>query len=194
MARHLTPIRCFAAVRVEDEPRQAIAAWQDELRASGLEARWVAPTHLHLTLKFFGDLPRAAAEALGRALGEAMDRQRPFHIELRGAGAFPDLQRPRVLWVGVGQGAPALAALAGVVEEVARSLGVPFDARPFTPHLTVARLREGPAPAALPAAFTEAARRSWGEQVVRDVRLIHSTLTPEGPVYRDLGRFKLEAR
>ncbi|MBX5477052.1 MAG: RNA 2',3'-cyclic phosphodiesterase [Clostridia bacterium] len=194
MPRNLTPLRCFAAVRIEEEPRQAIAAWQEELRSTGLDARWVAPAQLHLTLKFFGDLQRSTVEALARALGEAMDRQRPFHITLRGAGAFPNLKRPRVLWVGVGQGAPALAALAAVVEEVARGLGVPFDARPFEPHLTVARLRDGAAPVALPAAFTDAARRSWGEQVVRDVRLIHSTLTPEGPVYRDLGRFKLEAR
>ncbi len=102
-------------------------------------ARWVRTDGLHLTLRFLGATPDAAIPDLEAALREAAVGIASFPVRLDGAGSFPPGPRPRVLWLGVGEGAPALSALAGRLEAALALRGWPRDERPFAAHLTIAR-------------------------------------------------------
>lgn len=181
-------LRCFAAVEVASPVvRRALEGAQLELRrAFGTPApvKWVPAHQFHLTLKFLGEVaPEAADRAVG-ALQRAAGRQSAFTVRLAGLGAFPGAGRPSVLWAGVGGGAAELGALAEAVEGEMAQDGFPRERRPFSPHLTLGRVREGSrVPAAIPQALAASAGRAFGEWRVVRVVLMRSELTPRGPVY-----------
>ncbi|HEV2448853.1 MAG TPA: RNA 2',3'-cyclic phosphodiesterase [Thermoplasmata archaeon] len=147
----------------------------------------------HLTLHFFGDLPEERAGAIPAALTSAAQEGAPFSIELRGIGAFPTRERPRVLWVGVGEGAEPLVALQGRIEAALAAVGLPGERRPFQPHVTLFRIHS-------PHAREHAQRllasegdrsRSFGRVPVDEVVLFSSRLTPQGAEHRALHRARL---
>lgn len=147
-------MRLFFAVPVPEDPRARIGDLIARVQASvgdgSARIRWVRVDGLHLTLRFLGPTPddrraplEAAADALARGIAQ-------FEVVLGGGGAFPSLDRPRSLWVGVQSGADRLATLADGLTAAAGECGLVLDTRPFTPHLTVGRtdgLRLGPAAA-----------------------------------------------
>ncbi len=133
-------IRLFAAIELPAEVRTAIEVATAPLRTSIAGFRWVPHENLHLTLVFIGWVIAGDLDPIVGTLDEAVRPAAPFTARLGGAGRFPDRGRARVLWVGFEDGADALAALAeraraGVADRVT-------DARPFRPHVTVARARQ----------------------------------------------------
>lgn len=147
----------------------------------------------HLTLQFFADLAEARVAELSARVDTTAQQAAPFAIELRGVGAFPTPARPRVLWVGVGKGAGALAALQARIESALAAVGLPGDGRPFRPHVTLFRVhsvhsREH----ARRLLDSEAERsRSFGEVPVEEVVLFSSRLTPQGAEHRAWHRARL---
>lgn len=147
-------IRLFFAVPIPEEARaqigEVVARVQAAVGDGTARIRWVRLDGLHLTLRFLGPTPddrRAPLEAGADALASAAT---PFEVALGGGGAFPNVARPRSLWVGVTTGADRLSTLADGLTEAAGECGLVLDTRPFTPHLTIARtdgLRLGPAAA-----------------------------------------------
>ena len=137
-------VRAFVAIELSDEARRCVGGLVAGLREAGVRGlRPVNPEGVHLTLKFLGDVSMSQVDAIAAAVeGAAADAQ-PFDLELRGVGGFPDLRRPRVLWVGVGGDLEALQRLYSAVEAALAPLGFPPEGRAFTPHLTLARLRDG---------------------------------------------------
>lgn len=131
--------RLFVAAELEDGVRDALEAHLRSV-ASPMPGRPVPPRNWHFTLHFLGDVPADAAERLRDAL-RAAPLGPAFDVALGGLGAFPRPARATVLWVGVGEGREALSALAARVEEVSVSCGFSPERKPFSPHLTVARLR-----------------------------------------------------
>lgn len=128
-------MRLFVAIDLPDEVRQSVA---DICR--GLPGvRWLPPDQLHLTLRFIGEADDAVNATIHRGLA-AIDFP-PLPLSLQGVGCFPSLQRPRVLWVGV-RGGESLPQLQQRVEAAVVAAGVPAEKRPFSPHITLARLRE----------------------------------------------------
>ncbi len=105
----------------------------------GPHPRWVRPESLHMTLRFIGATPDAAIPSLAAAADEAAAGGHAFGCTLAGSGGFPAGPRPRVLWIGVGQGADELASLAARLEDALAARGWPRDDRPFRAHLTLAR-------------------------------------------------------
>lgn len=148
-ARPTGTIRAFIAVELPPEAQAALAGpvrrWQADCQAAGLAAQWSRPEGWHLTLKFLGAVPSDRLPAITERLAEAATRHRPFAIQLAGFGAFPTPRRPRVLWIGVAddEGRAGLIALAGGIEAAVAPLGYPAEARPFHPHLTLARIDAG---------------------------------------------------
>lgn len=125
--------RLFFAIPVSDEVRAAAAQAMAELRLSGADCRWTAPENLHLTLRFLGQTSLERLPELRDVLAKAA--RRPwFWASFAGLGAFPSWDAPRVVWIGVAEGAEELAALAA-------ALGPPEEGRPFSAHLTLGRLR-----------------------------------------------------
>jgi RNA 2',3'-cyclic 3'-phosphodiesterase len=155
--------RLFVAVPLAEEARASIAQLVEDIQA-GAEAaargqrsavRWVRMDGLHVTLRFLGPTPEERVAELSAIVDEAAASVTPFHVAIRGSGAFPSARRPRTLWLGIDEGADSLAALAGRLSEGLGKAGWPTDDRPFRAHLTLARAdgrREGPAVADLLAA------------------------------------------
>jgi 2'-5' RNA ligase len=137
--------RLFVALPLAGGVRDAMADLMRELAGGPIEVRspgqprWVGVEGLHLTLRFLGATPDARIPDLTGAIAAAASGVEPFRIELGGGGAFPSVNRPRVLWIGVRAGAPDLAELASRLNVELAPLGWPADDRPFQAHLTLAR-------------------------------------------------------
>lgn len=187
-------MRCFAAVEVAAPGvRRALESAQLALkRAFGPRdpVKWVPAHQFHFTLKFFGDIDPEAARRAADALGQVAAETRPFTLEVAGLGAFPPTGRPSVLWSGLGDGRANLVALAGQVEAAMARAGFPREARPFKPHLTLGRVREG---SPVPPAVLEALKseRSYGAWQVERLVLMRSDLLPAGPKYTVLSEARL---
>ena len=147
--------RLFVAVPVPAAVGEVVGGLMDEVRTAlgpdGSRVRWVQLEGLHMTLRFLGptapDQVSAVADALERAVGSAP----AFEVRLAGSGAFPSADRPRALWLGIAAGAESMGGIAAAFEGELGALGWALEARPFRPHLTIARtdgVRVGPAAAA----------------------------------------------
>jgi 2'-5' RNA ligase len=177
-------LRCFVAVELPDGLRETIADhFAREGRAVAV-VRWVPAANLHLTLKFLGDIEAQRLPTLQGALAQALAGAAPFTLALRGAGAFPTPERPRVIWVGAGKGAAEVSAMAAAVEGALAPLGFAPEARPFAPHLTVGRVKSPLHDRGALRRLLEAVReREWGEWLVSAAHLVRSELFPAGPIY-----------
>jgi 2'-5' RNA ligase len=190
--------RAFLALTLDDETRSAVAAIIERLRPLSQAVAWVPEPNLHLTLKFLGNQSEARLAEVRDAVAEAVAASAPFTLTLHGVGAFPGMERPRILWVGVADGALAARELQGKVEAALVRRGFAADTRPWHPHLTIGRVfddrrwrREaGPA---LREAVAEAARRSFGVLAVGRVVLMRSDLSPRGARYAELASAALGA-
>ena len=178
-------MRLFVAVTPDEAVRAAAAAIQGELRSrTSLDARWVASERLHLTLAFLGSVDPSVLPDLRHALADALASVDGFTMRLGAPGAFPSARRPRILWLGVGQGAERLSALADVIRGALRPFSVAADDRPFRPHLTLARIRTPRTDRSLAASLAsrfEGADASWE---VRSVTLFESVLGPDAAHHR----------
>jgi len=125
--------RLFIALPVDEAVRSAAAKLIAELEKTGADYKWVAPRNLHLTLRFFGETPLERIPEL-EALLKAAARRPPFELVFSGLGAFSSWDDPKVVWLGVSQGARDLA-------ELAAALGAGEEGRPFAAHLTIGRRR-----------------------------------------------------
>jgi 2'-5' RNA ligase len=138
------PARLFCAVELPPAVRARASAHAARLRETSAAAgmiSWEREEKLHLTIKFFGDIVPARIGQLSDALRRASAIVSPVEARLEGAGVFPSHSRPRVLWLGIGDAGGNLAALQEAVEAECAREGFPRDARPFHPHVTLARVR-----------------------------------------------------
>jgi len=195
VAHNPEQIRSFVAIELSEEAKEGLARLRRELeRDEHRFVKWVDSGGIHLTLKFLGNIPSKRVAEITEALGKATQGISPFHLEISGIGAFPSVKQVRVLWVGVGGEVDKLSKLQQNVDSALAALGFAKEERPFVPHLTLARIREGASPLE---------RRSFGELVgsaifedkysieVEAVRLMRSQLTPAGAVYTCLSVARL---
>ncbi len=180
-------MRLFVAVALEAALRSAIERLRAPLMTRAPDAHWSRPEAWHLTLRFLGERPESELPALHGALGQV--RRPPFPLELRGLGAFPPRGRPRTLWVGVADPRPAeLLALA--IEDQLAALGFTPEARPFTPHITLASAGQGSL-APLRAAL-DLLEPTWGVQRVGEFALFLSRPVRGKFEYERLAAFPLQ--
>lgn len=166
-----------------DEPaiRERIIAAQQSLEQTRASLKIVNPEIMHLTLRFLGEIPQATVEHVKAAMNEL--KFRGFDAQFAGLGAFPNLRRISVIWVGLTRGQEELSAIFHQLEPRFRKVGLPPDDKGFSPHMTIARVRSGANRESL-ATFIESMRESdFGKMAVKAVRLKKSTLTPKGPIY-----------
>jgi len=191
-------VRSFIAVELPADVRAELASIEEKLKVRRHSfLKWVDPQSIHLTLKFLGSVPGETIPEIVEAMSLAAQPVSPFILQIGGTGAFPNWQRPQVVWVGVGGEMGRLTALQRELEAALSTLGFPPESRSFSPHLTLGRLRERVTP--------EDRRRFglWAQSVkfeaslsfeVNAVRLMKSQLTPSGPIYSELASVKLKAR
>jgi 2'-5' RNA ligase len=152
---------------------------------------WVAPDNLHLTVKFLGGVEPGQVEAVTAALRATVSATPPFELAIAGLGAFPTASRPRVIWAGVSGGREPVCRLAGEVEAALEPLGFAPESRPFSPHLTLGRIREPRPDRRLAALIARGAGRAFGDLRVTSVSLMRSVLGPGGPRYSELAAVAL---
>lgn len=188
--------RLFIAAELPGEALDALEDLQADLkdRTPDRAVRWVRPEGIHVTLKFLGDVPVSQIPDLHAALDEAVKGHAPFKLRAEGLGAFPTMQRPSVVWVGVEGDIRQLKALRRSVEENVSPLGYPTENRSFTPHLTLGRVQRRAARSdvdtvgELVQGADVGVLASWP---VDALGLIRSELKPGGAVYTEIYRAPL---
>lgn len=188
--------RVFIAVETPRALRERVAWVREKLGGTGAPVRWVDPAQAHLTLRFLGEVPDEQLEAVRQAMAGAAAGVAPFSVTYQGVGSFGPRGRPRVIWLGVGGGVEALAALAARLENALRAAGFPPSDKLFSPHVTVGRVHD-PAPTAALFRLTRDLELlkvgSLGGATVESLDLMASDLSRAGPVYRRLHRVSLTA-
>ena len=190
-------VRAFIAVDISGEARATLAGVIERLRQhpgfSGV--RRVKPEGVHLTLKFLGEIPEAQVEMVLGAVERAARSTGTLNLALSEIGAFPSVKSPRVVWVGVKGDVGPLGELAGRVDqEIHGSTGVSLEKRAFSPHLTLARVRDTASSdqrRRIGQALSEATLEAEVTWKVNAVNLMRSTLKPSGAVYDVLGSVEL---
>jgi len=196
LAHNSEQIRSFIAIELPQNVKDGLTRLRGKLEtAEHPFVKWVNPESIHLTLKFLGNIPFKQVAEITKAIEAASKGISPFHLEISGLGGFPNLKQPRVLWVGIGGEIDKLVSLQQNIDLALSPLGFAKEERPFVPHLTLARIRQGASPKE---------RKSFGELVmstsseasypfdVEAVSLMRSQLTPSGYIYTSLFMKKLE--
>lgn len=188
-------IRSFIAIELPEDVKSGLRRLQEVLKSPRYTfVKWVAPESIHITLKFLGNISFQKVTEITRVMEQASQGVKPFCLEIAGVGAFPNLGQPRALWLGIKGEVDKLVAWQERIDSSLALLGFARETRPFTPHLTLARLREN-------VTFRE--RRDFGELImktpvevnyavkVNSLALMKSLLLPSGAVYSRLAEVKL---
>jgi 2'-5' RNA ligase len=189
-------IRSFIAIELPDEVKSALAQLQTQLKTGKqLPVKWVDPYSIHLTLKFLGNIDLNKVREITGAMEAAAQGISPFKLEIKDLGVFPNLKRVRVVWVGVSGEVAQLSQLQQRIESNLVPLGFAREARSFTPHLTLARVREQASPDEQQS-FGELIASTKFETVyefdVDSINLMKSQLTREGAIYSRISSIKLK--
>lgn len=190
-------IRTFIAVELEQPQRAALAQVQETFKRerAGQYVRWVAPAGIHLTLKFLGGVDASRMAELQAALAQACQEIPPFELKISGVGAFPSTRRPRVVWVGLEGDTATAAQLAERIEAAFASLGFPREERPFSPHLTIGRIKRDVSLSDqqfVGEMVAQAQVGELGEIKARQVTIMKSDLRPTGSIYTRLYAVELK--
>jgi RNA 2',3'-cyclic 3'-phosphodiesterase len=188
-------LRLFVAIELPGEVREALGKLQHELQRRGLEKlRWVRPEGIHLTLKFLGETPVERLPAIEGALQRVVSGVTGHELSLGDLETFGG-NRPRVLWMDLGGDVDAVRELQERTETVLNALGFERDARGWSPHVTLARVRPETAREVVGAIGTAIAGVNAPAAAipVREVSLMSSKLRPSGAVYERVAAFPLRA-
>lgn len=182
-------LRAFIAIEIPLEIREAVYKATASLQKGiGSAVRWVPVENLHLTLKFLGDVSPTNVEMLSQTLRAEADLFPCFDLRLHGLGSFPNLKRPRVIYIGV-QAPATFEGLQRGIESASRKLGYESEERGFSPHLTIGRVRQNATAAeqqTIRRTLQETRIDSLGTARVDSVHLYKSDLKPAGSVYTRL--------
>jgi 2'-5' RNA ligase len=184
-------MRTFIAIPLTSDLRDKLGGISQYLKKSCPGVKWVAPEKIHLTLKFLGEVKAEEIPALKAALDDVARNHHPLRIELGGLGCFPNLRRPRVIWVGVKSLKEELAQLAREIEEKLDRLGFQPEKRKFTGHLTLGRVKTTSLKLDLNGPFREVEAECLGSLNIDVILLMKSKLTPRGAIYEVISEHRL---
>ena len=184
-------MRAFIAIELSPEIKDSLDQVQSHLKYSGANVKWVSPGDIHLTLKFIGDITEEICEKIRLALNKIGSSFKPFEIGIKGVGAFPNVNYPRVIWVGLDMGTVETKALSEKICEELLKLGFQKEPRPFAPHLTIGRVRSPENKDILKEKLISAQLPITKTHSVSSIVLFQSTLSTKGPVYTKLHEVRL---
>jgi len=195
-------IRAFIAIDIPEDVRAAITEAQARLKRAnlGVKVSWAKIENVHLTLQFLGCVEEPVVPKISEALSVVAKQHEPFDLRVKGAGAFPDEKRPRVLWVGCNDVSIAGARHAVPLRDLARAVQIEMqqfgfepEHREFSTHLTLGRIKPAPMKSGIPKpddALTRALDSikdtDFGTMHVDAIHLFQSQLHPEGSIYTKL--------
>jgi RNA 2',3'-cyclic 3'-phosphodiesterase len=190
-------IRSFIAIELPAEVKQSLTGLQLKLKPSGGNAlKWVEPRNIHLTLQFLGDVDTDKIPNINAAMESAVKGIPPFSFKVSGLGVFPNRQRMRVVWAGLTGDLEKLGNLQKNIEEALKPLGFTPDGKGFSPHLTIARVRDFARPEdlqKLSGALEKTVYDAGQTVTVNSINLMKSQLTREGPIYSKIAAVTLKS-
>ncbi len=185
-------IRTFIAVDIGDHIRAAAARVARDLMAPCQDYTWVDNSHLHITLNFLGDVPDTLVPDICRVTTEAVADLTSFSMHVQGVGCFPSTAKPRVIWLGIEEGADELIQLNDRIAVVLEGLRIPRERKDYVPHLTLGRLKRGGRwNAQLLDAICRHSEFNAGSCGVDEVVVYSSFLDRSGPSYTAMSRIEL---
>ena len=188
-------MRAFIAIDLPQSVKDIVSRMQSRLKLSGADVSWVSPANMHLTLKFLGDIDEAAAIAVSEAIRDIAARTCDFTMQLGSIGAFPGVQSPRIIWVGLSKGHEQARAIAAQIESRIEKYGIGRETKPFASHITIGRVRSKKNIRQLTDGIGAAdiRRDATAEEFkAGKITFFKSTLTPQGPVYEKLQETNLK--
>lgn len=190
------PMRTFIAIELPEIIQKRLYESAENIRQvlPRHAVRWIPAENIHLTLKFLGEISEHNLEILSPLLSQSVAQQPPFFMDIQDFGVFPHLKRPRVIWAGI-RAPKALHTLQAEIDKTTATLGYAADKRPFSPHLTLGRLREPVSPGnvqILRNALQEYALPPLGSIHITQVTLFKSVLTRQGAIYTPLYHYSLK--
>lgn len=186
-------IRTFVAISLPESVLRAMGKTQERLRRFKFDVRWARSEGIHLTLKFLGDIEEKDVAKVGDAMARACEGVSSFVLKGEGTGVFPDMKRPRVIWVGVSGDVSLLTSLQERLEGELEKLGFPREKRGFTGHLTLGRVKSRLDETLFRQALKEAGDFVTDPFDVKSIVLFKSTLRPQGAVYDKLAEVSLRS-
>ena len=188
-------VRSFVAIDLPAGVRTELTSLEEKLKARRHPfVKWVDPESMHLTLKFLGNVAVDSVPQIVGAMSRVAGMHSPFKLQVADTGAFPNWQRPQVVWVGMGGELDRLNSLQKELESVLSPLGFPPESRPFSAHLTLGRLRDRVTPDDRRrfAGFAQTVEFKTSLSFeVNAIRLMKSHLTSAGPIYSELAVARL---
>lgn len=182
------------ACELDEAVRRRLTDAVEHARSAVDGVKWVARAGMHVTLKFLGEVEDALVDEIVAALEGPLGDVSVFAVSFQGLGCFPSKGAPRVLWVGVSEGAGELISLNGIVETALEPVGFDREKRSFSPHITLGRVRKGVRPRGIGELVNEGRTAAFGRQEVRHASLIQSVLRPDGAVYTPLHKWQLRGQ
>lgn len=182
------PIRSFFAFDIDnDDVRRKMAKVQRLLAETGADIKLVETENIHVTMRFLGNVAPSMVDSLFERMKQIQFA--PFAVQLKGIGVFPSLSYPRVVWIGITEGANELRGIFDQLEPQLRELGFAPDQHGFSPHLTIARVRSARNKPQLIDFVKKNTEFDFGKIQADCLRLKQSTLSPKGPTYSTLKEF-----
>ena len=185
-------IRTFIAFELPEKIRSFISSIQEDLKSNRLDARWIQPKNIHLTLKFLGNINKADTQKVGAAIFKSAADYAPISLAVKGIGAFPGISHPRVLWIGIRGQIDVLIQLQRGLDNNLEKIGFPKENRPFKGHLTLARVKGQINQAKLINAMKKYGEFEPKSFIADNIILFKSDLKSTGAVYTKLISVSLE--
>ena len=188
-------MRCFIAIDIDDQIRKGLSNLQDELRKKvdirKGDVKWASPELTHLTLKFLGEIKDEQVIEVCNITKDVASGHKRFELDIESVGYF-GRRSATVLWIGTGQGGDKLLQLQEDLDQQLAVASWPKDARKFSAHLTLCRIRNTKAGIALGQISRQYQDYELGAMPAHEVTVYQSELTPQGPIYTTLGSYPLQ--
>jgi len=183
-------MRTFIAIELPEEIKIQIERLQAPLKRTDAFVSWVKPKNIHVTLKFLGEVPEEKINEVFSATQKALEGAKRFSMSLKGTGAFPNLRKPRVIWIGTGSGEEELSHMAKRIEEEMEKIGFPKEKRRFSAHFTIGRVKS-PKNIEKLMELVESSDFQTEKIEVNEVVVMKSQLHPAGAIYTPLKKVPL---
>lgn len=183
--------RVFIASSLNEEAKNLIKDIQSNIKKLNCQIKWVKPENVHLTLKFLGNIESDRIDELKKLVQSTSKMTQSIKSDLFNLGAFPNSQKPKILWVGLSDNESKIAQLAETIETSLSTIGFSKEKRSFKPHVTIGRVRSFKNIKPLSETISQFSVKNAVAQNIDNITIYKSTLTPTGPIYEVLKKFEL---
>lgn len=184
-------IRVFIAIEIDSEIKNKLSEYLSTLKRTYADVKWVAPENIHLSLKFIGYIEKETLINLNKIINDAVSCIGPFSISIGNIGAFPSIEKPRVVFVCVQERGNNLLKIYEKLDKGVEPLGIKRESKKYVGHITLGRVKSQKNISKLKNILNSGTECYFGLEKVTSLSLIQSKLTPTGPLYTRLNNFIL---